>query len=169
MGRIAKEEPKKKCLFCKRQLVRKRFNGRLEDMNIFKGRNFCDMICSGKKHRKIFPSRGAFQKRAKLLRKLNCEICNTTKNLHTHHKNENWWDNRSENLQTLCGSCHLKYHWKNGKKVWKRQSVCIVCGNTARKLDMCQKHYQRLRKYGNPLMTKKRTGSKFILVREEKQ
>ena len=53
-----------------------------------------------------------------------------------------------------------------GKKHPKRQTVCKICGEPARKLDMCQKHYQRFKKYGDPLLTKKKIGSGFELVRE---
>ncbi len=42
-----------------------------------------------------------------------CQICGKN-TAYVHHKNRNKSDNRLENLQTLCNSCHMKYHFQNG-------------------------------------------------------
>lgn len=41
-----------------------------------------------------------------------CEKCAFPNNINIHHKNKNWRDNRIENLQALCKSCHLSLHRK---------------------------------------------------------
>lgn len=39
-----------------------------------------------------------------------CCLCEATKFLCVHHKNENRKDNRLENLMIVCKSCHAKIH-----------------------------------------------------------
>jgi predicted transcriptional regulator len=45
-----------------------------------------------------------------------CKRCGAKKNLCVHHKNDDHYDNRIENLEVLCNSCHLSHHktmyWK---------------------------------------------------------
>ena len=53
--------------------------------------------------------------RAGIFRKDKCERCDETNRLAVHHINSNAYDNSPENLMTLCGSCHTKWHWENGK------------------------------------------------------
>lgn len=52
----------------------------------------------------------------KLLPKEECAECGGRLNLCIHHKNFDHYDNRTENLQVLCVSCHLSLHkteyWK---------------------------------------------------------
>src|SRR6266704_4224194 len=43
-------------------------------------------------------------------RKSSCERCGSTRYLDVHHKNENRYDNRDANLETLCRRCHHKHH-----------------------------------------------------------
>lgn len=160
-----KPDPVKFCKACHVQLFRRRFENRLEDLSEFRKRIYCNRKCMGKGHEKPSPTRSALLKRARKMRLSVCQECGSTKNIGTHHKDENWRNNSPENLATLCASCHLKWHWKNGKRMPKRQSVCIICGSVARKLDMCQKHYQRLKKYGDPCLTKIKDGQRFTLIR----
>jgi hypothetical protein len=51
--------------------------------------------------------------------------------LEVHHKNENWLDNRKENLELLCPNCHSqKHHTDKAKKdasTW-RTKHCPSCG-----------------------------------------
>jgi hypothetical protein len=65
---------------------------------------------------------------------------------------------------TLCVTCHLgKTHNQKPPK------ACRHCQTNARRLGMCQKHYQRWKKYGDPFLTKKREPGKpsgFILAHE---
>lgn len=39
-----------------------------------------------------------------------CERCPSTKNLLTHHKDRNRYNNAPENLERLCKKCHQKEH-----------------------------------------------------------
>ena len=161
-----KKELKKYCAACDKLMIRKRFKGRLEDMGAFRKRHYCDRACmaAGMLQEEVTDS--ALLKRVLKHRKPRCEQCGTEANLGIHHIDGNRNHNEPSNLRTLCASCHTTWHWQNGKKASKRQSVCKICGQPARKLDFCQKHYQRFKKYGDPCLTKKKVGSAYVLVRE---
>ena len=48
-----------------------------------------------------------------------CRLCGSTENLGIHHKNDDHYDNRLENLEVLCNSCHMSEHkrkWWAAKK-----------------------------------------------------
>ena len=154
------------CAHCRRRLERKRINGRLEDRTVFLKRRYCNRNCMAQAYLQEDANLAALRKRAEKFRVGECQQCNTKEKLQIHHLDGNPANNSPKNLMTLCSSCHMKWHWIHGKKSWKRQSVCKICGEPARKLDMCQKHYQRYRKYGDPCLTKKKHGSAYVLVRE---
>src|SRR6516162_2736638 len=166
MPRHSLPSPIKYCLYCNKLLTRKRFPSSIEDMGCFKRRKFCDLMCMAKGRIRQKVTLAGLRKRAEKLRGNRCEQCGAIIRLGIHHMDSNPANNSPENLKTLCASCHTTWHWKNGKKPWKRQSVCKVCAMPARKLDMCQKHYQRFKKYGDPCLTKKQLGSQFVLLRE---
>lgn len=48
-----------------------------------------------------------------------CQMCGTAENLGIHHVNMDHYDDRPENLQVLCVSCHMRLHkeayWKAKK------------------------------------------------------
>lgn len=161
-----KTDPEKTCAYCGEKLERKRIGGRLEDRTIFLKRKYCNRICMARAFIQEDVTKDALHKRARIFVGKTCEMCGATENLEVHHKDSDPANNALGNRMTLCDSCHTKWHWQHGKKPWKRQSVCRICGEPARKLDMCQKHYQRYRKYGDSLLTKKRRGSGYELVRE---
>jgi hypothetical protein len=95
-----------------------------------------------------------------------CENCGTTDNLNAHHKDEDLANNSPENIQTLCGSCHTKHHWKDGKKPWKKyDGVCVVCGKESIR-GMCETHRTRLKRHGDPHHKKQKIGSAWVLVDE---
>ena len=50
----------------------------------------------------------------KLIVKDQCSHCGTTEKLCIHHKNDDHYDNRLENLEILCHSCHMSHT----KKAW---------------------------------------------------
>lgn len=52
------------------------------------------------------------RKNARNHRKLYCEICDSTKDLHGHHIDRNHSNDSPENIRTLCNSCHGKTHQK---------------------------------------------------------
>src|SRR5690606_36167663 len=105
-----KPDPEKRCTICGVRLQRKRSpSGVLEDMTAFLKRQFCSLSCANSRLRGGL-SRKAFHNRARKFRKPSCEACGWTKYLHVHHINEDWTDNRPENLQTLCRNCHKFWH-----------------------------------------------------------
>jgi len=160
-----KPTPDKMCPTCGKKMERRRFNGRLEDLGAFNRRIYCDRACMAAGMMKDSPTSSALLKRATKHRGEKCEECGTTENLGIHHIDSNQANNNPSNLMTLCGSCHTSWHWANGKTM-PAPKPCEVCGEPSRKLGMCQKHYQRFVKYGDPCLTKKRLGAYFVLVRE---
>ena len=166
MAMPRKPTPRKVCGHCKMVLERKRFNGVLEDLSYFNRRVYCGRMCMAAAMVKEKVTLSGLRSRARKFRKTHCEICKTTKTVSIHHLDGNPANNSTGNLMTLCNSCHQKWHWKNGRTLPRRQSVCKICGMPARKLDMCQKHYQRFRKYGDPCLTKKPKGRPFVLCND---
>lgn len=49
---------------------------------------------------------------ARDLRGPQCEECGSSENLHGHHKDRNHNNDDSDNIATLCGSCHAKRHYQ---------------------------------------------------------
>lgn len=109
------------CLFCGKELVRKRINGRLEDFTVYQRRKYCNMDCfqndrilnfSKTHHDQDYRcSHATAQKLAKrFLNTEMCELCGSTKKLDVHHKDEDYNNNNITNLQILCRSCHMKIH-----------------------------------------------------------
>ena len=161
----AKQVSDKICQTCGISFNRTRFaSGVLEDLTRYRARRFCSISCAGVRQN-VKPQ--AFHQQARKFRGEKCETCGTTENLHVHHVDHNPRNNDPSNLQTLCASCHLKLHWAIGRTLPKRQSVCKICGEPAKSLDMCQKHYQRFRKYGEPCLTKRGNGLGVYFVRED--
>lgn len=121
-GRM-KQGPIKYCQNCGTKMERKRFSGRPEDMAIFLKRKYCDLTCTGEANRKENPGLSALRKRAIKHRKDKCEMCETTEDLQAHHLDENPANNVPENIMTLCGPCHTKWHWAHGKTIPKRHKT----------------------------------------------
>jgi len=161
-----KVDPVKFCVHCGKRLERKRYNGRLEDSGTFGRRKFCDQMCMAQHQIKTHATTSAMHRRATRYRKKTCQKCGKAANLHVHHIDKDVSNNSPENLLTLCGSCHGKWHWDHDKTSGVPKKYCSVCGERAGKLGMCQKHYQRFRKYGDPCLTKKKHGSRYVLCRE---
>lgn len=161
-----KRTPVKFCAYCGEKLERKTYSDRLEDLGVFRRRKYCDQKCMASGQIKKDATKSAYLKRIHHLRGSSCEICGSTSNLANHHKDENWKNEEPSNLMTLCGSCHTKLHWQTGKKIPKKQLPCKVCGKPSKGLGMCEKHYVRFKKYGDPYLTKRKIGSVFVLVRE---
>ena len=168
MPRPKKSDPIKHCQYCQKTLLRKRINGRLEDRAVFLRRENCNRTCMARGMVRANAKASALRKRATKHRGTVCEHCGTMNQLAIHHQDKDITNNSPSNLMTLCSSCHTKHHWQKGdiRGNKRKNYYCKVCGEPARKLDMCQKHYQRYRKYGNPLLTKKKIGSHYESVRE---
>lgn len=152
---------RKSCLNCCEPLYRKRFGNRLEDLGIFLKRKYCSMYCFQQLRLKNSTSISTSRRHARMQLKLRCEKCGTKKGLDIHHKDRNPLNNAPRNLQTLCASCHTKLHWQEGKKGQSKKfsGGCQICGRLIKlRLGMCPMHYQRFKKYGDPNLTKKKTG-----------
>ena len=78
--------------------------------------------------------------------------------LTVHHKDGNPQNNDPLNLMRLCRSCHLKQH--RGRK------SCSICGKPVKGLGFCEKHYQRFKKYGDPLMFKRNQNTPVIRLED---
>ena len=105
-----KPTPEKRCMICGSRFQRTRNeSGRLEDYQTFMERRFCSLSCANSRSKGGL-SRNAFQARARKHLKMACECCGTSERLHAHHVNEDWTDNRPENVQTLCVFCHQFWH-----------------------------------------------------------
>ena len=110
MPRPAKQAPDKRCMICGTRFGRKRFtDGRLEDLTAFMKRGFCSLSCANSRSKGGL-SRKAFHYHARKSRLGACECCGANKRLQVHHLDENWMNNESANLQTLCIFCHHFWH-----------------------------------------------------------
>lgn len=133
------KDPQKYCLTCKKEMFRKRYNGRLEDLGVFKRRRYCTLSCSSTKMEVGYHGNSW---RARQHLKTFCEICKTTENLHAHHCDQNRLNNTPENIQTLCSSCHISWHHKAkrlgvtpcGRAEFQEQLMGLPLGHTELKL-----------------------------------
>lgn len=108
-----KPDPEKDCAICGEPLVRKRFaSGRLEDRGVFLRRTRCSQSCANSK---AVVTKDALHWRARRHRKDACEDCGATNGLHVHHVDRDPSNNDPSNLRTMCGSCHLKLHWREDR------------------------------------------------------
>lgn len=146
-----KPAPLKHCEECGAALTRKRFSsGRLECLQAFGRRKFCDQKCMAaafdSRPVKSNPSWATAHHHArKACPPGPCESCGSSQNVDVHHRNGDWQDNTPSNLQRLCRSCHNREH---------RGRSCRLCGEPHKALGYCEKHYQRFKKWGDPLMVK---------------
>lgn len=98
------------CETCGARLKRRRHeSGRLEGYRDFMRRRFCSLSCANSRS-KGGESRKTMHYHARKLRGRECEACGATTRLQAHHINEDWTDNRPENIQTLCIRCHHFWH-----------------------------------------------------------
>ena len=154
MGRKALPVEPKNCECCAKPLERQRYKGQLEDRKAYAGRRFCGLTCSGAAHRTPTPSETVIRRRYTHLRGTICETCQTDQQIQLHHIDSNPENNAPDNLMTLCASCHARWHWEHGKtSSVVKATHCVVCGKAERwriKRGMCQLHYQRWKKHGDP-------------------
>jgi hypothetical protein len=100
----------KPCECCGNQMARKRFGSRLEDASVFRKRRFCSLSCANTRGN-WGSSKTAKRRAAHKMAKSFCERCGEAhRRLHVHHKDQNVQNNLSENLETLCPSCHKIAH-----------------------------------------------------------
>ena len=105
-----KRDPMRRCASCDEPLIRKRYNGRLEDRSAFLRRKYCDRTCMATGYVSDISQPGSKRRRVIKFRGQTCETCGGTRNLHAHHIDGNLDNDSPENIQTLCGSCHNTHH-----------------------------------------------------------
>lgn len=98
------------CRHCGAVMIRKRFNGRLEDRSVYRNRVFCGRTCMVEGMKRNVVTRSALLWRARKLRARACEACQDTRKLQAHHCDGNQANNRPANVQTLCKPCHDFWH-----------------------------------------------------------
>lgn len=94
-----------------------------EKPSVFRRRRYCSRGCANRMQRLAHVKVDSLYKRAKfeVPMKAACEVCGTSSDLTRHHLDENPANNAPENIQTLCRSCHTKWHWRNGKTIHRRR------------------------------------------------
>lgn len=101
------DEQSKPCGRCGIPMSRKRYNGRLEDLGVFKRRKYCSRSCGNTRENVGYDMLSI---RARMHLKTKCEACGSAYMLAAHHKDENRENNEPSNIQTLCVRCHAKHH-----------------------------------------------------------
>lgn len=151
MGPAPKEAPEKYCAYCGVKMERAVYKSKREDLGAFKRRKYCCRECMRKSYVKkqgetqpYSSAHGSSRKIAYMLeeREKICELCGSTTNVDIHHKDGNFHNNSSDNLMVVCRSCHMKLH--------RPKSMCRICGSPAYAHELCNKHYLRFKKYGDP-------------------
>ena len=160
--------PEKYCLYCEKKMERKRYHsGTLEAVFHFKRRKFCGQLCMAMwmegRVKKQNPKNS--RRQSVKCRTQRCENCGTPQKLGVHHKDSNPENNDPANLMTLCSRCHMQIHWQEWKKTKRPPKCCRICGEPARKHMMCQKHFQRWKRHGDPYLVKRNSPSGFVLVK----
>lgn len=150
----------KTCRKCKKELVPNRVGSRsqLEGPSIFNRRVYCDRACMAawmEGQIKILNPRNS-RKQSTKKKSDSCSTCGGKRRLAVHHKDENPLNNDLTNLVTVCQSCHMKGHWIGWRKtIWPFRK-CLHCSERVKSNWMCQKHFQRWKKYGDPFLSKSR-------------
>ena len=169
MPRPRKQYPVKFCKQCGATMRRKMTGGRLEDMATFLKSVYCDRKCMAAAMEgkiKVLNTHNTHRQSQKAV-KSKCEICGeSNRRLHVHHKDGNGMNNSVDNLITLCVPCHHRWHSPNYTDCGTKRKPCAICDKPSYRKGYCLKHLQRFKKYGSPFLTKRRLGSRYILVDE---
>lgn len=150
-----KETPEKYCAYCGKRMERRKYRVKHEDLAVFIKRKYCCRECM----RKAFIKEGKDMGQTYRLshstaeriaytimgKEKKCELCGSVQNIDVHHKDGDPNNNTRENLMVVCRSCHMKLHHPKG--------VCQICGAPMKAHGYCYKHYQRFKKYGDPLIS----------------
>ena len=104
---MKKQEELKFCECCGKEMQRKRYGKRLEDLSVFQKRRFCCMSCA---NTRTDLTKHGYSWRARKHLKKKCEACGYTKALQAHHIDQDKTHNEPENIQTLCKHCHDFWH-----------------------------------------------------------
>ena len=146
-----KPDPLKHCEHCGTRLVRKRsVSGVLESLLHFNRRKFCNQHCMAQafdqRHSPEVGWSTAHYHARKEVPPGSCNRCGKLDAIDVHHKDGNHLNNSRENLERICRSCHNREHRPRGS--------CVICGRLQKGLGYCEKHYQRFKKWGDPLIVK---------------
>lgn len=165
-------DPIKHCEFCQSIMTRKyNTKGVLEDLTCFMLRRFCSRRCMGDWQEGKIKILNAANSRRQAQKKVKsaCQVCSTTSNLHVHHIDENPMNNEDQNLMTLCASCHRRWHARYTKGIVRQRKPCSLCSRPARRVGLCNTHYSRKRRRGDPLLVKRSNqhSSKVVLMPSE--
>lgn len=151
MAMPSKPTPVRCCQHCEKRLERKRLsNGALESLLHFNRRKFCNRGCMARDFEtRPKTSNPSWMTAHYHARKISppgpCIKCGFMGQTDVHHKDGDWQNNSPENLERLCRSCHIREH---------RSRTCSICDKPHKGLGYCSKHYQRFKKWGNPLAVK---------------
>ena len=108
----AKKTESKICPKCGKEFHRRRFGKRLEDFTRWNQRIYCSKQCNY--IRPEISHKTSYHRLARYFLNHYCQNCGSTENLDVHHKDRNYKNNEITNLETLCHTCHMKYHWQQG-------------------------------------------------------
>lgn len=141
----------KPCEHCGKPLEKKRLRrGEWESPSAFGRRKFCDRKCMAEAF-DARPTTGTswmttHHHARKLVPAGPCKRCGALRASDVHHKDGDHQNNSPNNLERLCRRCHMLEH---------REIVsCTVCGKPQKGLGFCDRHYQRFKKHGDPMMVK---------------
>lgn len=110
MPRPRKPDPEKFCERCGTQFFRATYaGGDLEPHVNFRKRRYCSLHCANSRGNWGASSTARHRESQKYCKEA-CERCGRPESLHVHHKDENMHNNDPLNLETLCASCHKKWH-----------------------------------------------------------
>lgn len=158
------------CQYCGKVIERKHVGKRqqLVDEETYMRKKYCDRLCMRKAYTKVGKHEQNWSSAHGTARNINelmmkrtqCEICGKKEKLDVHHKDCDEQNNNIENLQVLCRSCHMKIHHP--------KSLCLIdgCQNKVKGHGYCEKHLNRVKKYGNPFAVKRANGE-IVEVGEE--
>lgn len=152
-----KPDALKYCGYCQERLVRKRD----ESTALFARRKYCGFRCTGlaksaRPSQATSLSTGHHHAR-KAVGPGPCATCGKLVGEDVHHLDGNHLNNALSNLIRLCRSCHSRAHQKP-------RAVCTLCGNPARGLGYCDKHYTRLKRNGDPRAVRRRADGPLIFL-----
>lgn len=164
-----KPVPPKACRYCGQEMARKLIGGRLEDRAAFMKRVYCNRACmtaSMEGKIKVMNDHNSHRQSCKKVKE-SCQVCGAVgRMLHVHHADENGMNNDDGNLITLCVPCHRRSHSPNYTDMGQQRKPCLHCERPCCRRGLCGMHLQRLKKYGSPFLTKRRTPSGYVLVNE---
>jgi hypothetical protein len=127
MPMTRKPDPERHCQTCGEPMERKRFaSGRLEDRTAYLKRRTCSLSCGNTRTEVV---KDTHHWRARKHKAEACQDCGTTEGLHVHHHDRDPANNDPANLATLCGSCHLRLHWREDRE----QRLTAIRGASSRK------------------------------------